>query len=402
MAVVEYERPKKRNTKKTQTKQARGQREDGEALEDNPVNLAEDSGTSDGALDLPTQPPSQPSEPKTPYEPNPWKRQSGSGLMSKLHLEIRQMIWREVLVAPEPVLLIRVCKALYEEGLPILYGQNTFRYLIRDTVNTTATLTNINHPALTVGNPGFIDDTVADDSGSDWERDCGPDSARRNNNPTKRMTRSAARQKKSAEVADINVEKFAHLFRHLMIEAESNRYDQDIQERMSEAIEVFKFKDGADDEAGDGGIAQGGGTQRLIVNTLTIRVTPQRLRDSVHGYTFVDFFDQGSAVINAVKNIDCQLFRIEIFRPKQNSDENRDRAMCQRGEDLTAVEVDFFHQRAAYNIHKFGEKDLWANDPVAKQQRMKGIQRGRLLLDNLAENVKKACRSLEGPPAVDQ
>lgn len=410
MVEVEYERVKKK-TKGSRAKRARRQAEQSETPE---IHESDDEGgvaMQERAATPKVQQPKQVQKSKPPYEPNPWKRQKASKLISMLSLDIRQLIWRELLVAPTPVTvhsnwksiyprqkaeistqLVHVCQAIHQETIPILYGQNTFRYLIRDTTKTSATLANVNHPAHTAGNPGASDDDDADDSGSDWERDCAPALGRKKQNVSQRTTRSAARQKKVVDESDINVEKFACLFRHLMIEAEQSRYQQETQDRMAQAIEFFRFRREGDENSEIG-------PARLNIQSLTVRVTPSRQRASVHGYTFVDFFEQNSAVINAVKQLDCLSFRIEISR--QVLDDDCTASMCRSGEGVTAVEIPFSFQRLAYNIHKFGEEDIWANEPMTQHRRAQRIEMERKRLVSIAEEVKSACQLMDDGKSKD-
>lgn len=355
--------------------------------------------------------PPRPVKTPTPSpEPTPYERQKGCLLLTQLPFDIRQLIYREMLVASTPVVVhsnwkkiyqrekpqisvqfLLTCRFIYDEALPTLYSENIFYYRIRDAVNTAVTLGDIRHPALTFGNPGAVDHDDAEESGSDWERDQHAPRARTNRNVNKRVTRSSLRRKKTTEDWDINIPKFAHLFRHIVIEAESNRLEAATKECMARAIDVFGFKapTGSAEEA----------QERLTIRNLTLRITPSRHSGLAHGYTFVDFFDKESPVVSAVKNLDCRVFRIEISRSVLRTDVTAE--AHRKKEDTDTIELDFCHQRALYNIAKFGSKDVWDGDVVMQQQRLKGALAGRLRLDSLAQEVRTLCEEMNDGKSPD-
>ncbi|KAH8179571.1 hypothetical protein LIA77_01090 [Sarocladium implicatum] len=121
----------------------------------------------------------------TPLDPAHLQIKHGCRLFSRLNSDIRMIIYRYVLVASEPVVVhtnwtmvyqrqrpsiaiqfVETCKAIYNEATSVLYGQNTFRYRIRDAGNTLAAITSLHHPAFLAGNHGD-DDGDDEDSGSD-------------------------------------------------------------------------------------------------------------------------------------------------------------------------------------------------------------------------------------------
>ncbi|KAL2212183.1 hypothetical protein CC79DRAFT_1329489 [Sarocladium strictum] len=371
------------------------------------------------SVPTPATPPASRPEPRRPPrpvkkvtpapEPTPYERQKKCLLLTQLPFDIRQLIYREMLVASTPVAVhsnwrkiyqrekpqigvqfLRTCRFIYDEAISTLYSENIFYYRIRDAVNTAATLGDIRHPALTFGNPGAADDADAEDSGSDWERDQLAPRARINRNADKRVTRSAARKKKTMEDWDINIPKFAHLVRHIVVEAESNRLEAATKECMARAIAVFGFKDQTDniEEA----------QERRSIRNLTLRVTPSRHSGLAHGYTFVDFFDKESRVISAVRSIDCRIFRIEISRSVLREDVTAE--IHRKKEATDTIEVDFYHQRALYNL-KSGAEDVWKGDVVMQQKRMDCVLAGRLRLESLAQEVKTLCEEMNDGKSPD-
>ena len=328
---------------------------------------------------------------------DPWQKQviNGAELFRKLTYDVRLIIYHEILVSSEPVVvhtnwtkvywrqrlgisigLLMSCKAIYHEALPVLYGRNTFQYRIRDGGNTVATLTNINHPALVNANAG-ADDDDSDDSGSDWEQDHGPKRNRGKKTVTRRVTRSAAKGRAVPGLREIWLDKFAPYFRRLMIEAEYNRYDQETQSRMAEAISCFKWNPNTAD------------SKRFQTTSLRIRMTPCRRGAGPTGYTVVDFFDKNSPVIEAIRSLDCKSVKIELDRSKL--DGSYDTAACDAGQALEVIDL-----RLRLDPRRDGADEFWAGDKVAQQERVKKAKDGQKELNELAERIRQICELADG------
>jgi hypothetical protein len=239
-------------------------------------------------------------------------------ILGKLPRELRNRVYGCLLVAKKPIVvhdgwtgvlkyksrhdldprILGVCQWIYLEGVSVLYGENTFHYLLRDHV---------------AGPPVNVDALAKDDADYNEIEEAAVPSQR---------------------PAGINIAKFFHLFRHIVVEAESNRYGPDTMESMAKAIRVFtdppqwkpektakKSPGGSSKKktisSSSGAIIKGG--RKCNIRTLCIRIHPKRLPSGdtsgteVAQWTSLDFLEPTSPVIEAVKGLLPQFLHVEVM-----------------------------------------------------------------------------------------
>ena len=228
--------------------------------------------------------------------------------IATLPSEIRLKILRGVLVADKPfnvysgwkktykrgkpevhVSILRANSTLYSDGLRVLYGENTFLYLLRDAPQ--ASLHDVDGLARD-------DDPEMPDDSSDWAADDDGEYVDGATNLAARRRRN--RRGGAARDPDeklINFEKFMPYFRHIVVEAEHNRFFRDTQEHMASVLSVFAAPHDVDDRAPN-------------LHTVTVKVTPRLANGD---FTFVDFFAPDSPIIGSLKAVDFQFMQIEVM-----------------------------------------------------------------------------------------
>lgn len=264
-------------------------------------------------------PPTLPPRPRFP----PARPSPPPSALDKLPIEIRYIIFKELLNISKPIKvhsgwkqvykrqrfsipidILVTCRRFYDEGTDVLYGCNTFLYRLRDKI-----------PSITdVDQVAFIDDrdavlpTTTNSDEDQGEEDEDPEPEDTNDPDWREETVVAPRQymRRSRRVKpvplaepDIHVEKHLHQFRELVIEAEKNRFAQGTKKLMANAIETFSYLKSP---------------HRTNIRTLTIRVAPQwDATGGTDGYgcfTFVDFFNPQSAVVQAIKSVNSQVVKV--------------------------------------------------------------------------------------------
>ncbi|KAJ6438576.1 sentrin-specific protease [Purpureocillium lavendulum] len=234
--------------------------------------------------------------------------------------------------------VLRTCKAFRDEAIPVLYGENTFCYRLRDCKLQLADLDAIN----TMGDAGadLVPDPHAYNGDGDSDYEEGEPAGGSNSRRMRRQQQQQqqARRGQQAEKPHIYVREYYSHFRRLAIEAEPNRFSESTKRAMAQAINVFAPR------------GNGVDTVRPHLKSLVLRVTPLKMvpddhdededadggagndeddenrSDSEGGgqgggsafddgprYTFVDFFQPGSPVMEAVENLRCDLFRLHLM-----------------------------------------------------------------------------------------
>ncbi|KAK5993289.1 hypothetical protein PT974_06718 [Cladobotryum mycophilum] len=343
-------------------------------------------------------PPSPPQESSLsssePYEPliiskqeskqEPKQKPEPANFMS-IPLEIRDKIYRELLLARKAIqvhgnwtfvykrnklalhpTILTLNKRIHNETSRILYGENTFLYLLRDAPSV---VWDIDRLALS------DTESIAGDegeSGSEWEGEGAV--------TNKRTLRR--RNAKKPEY-DINWKAYSHLFRNIAVEAEHNRYSEDTQASMANAINMFA-----------GHPSRGRGAQAFSIRTLTVRITPQwdlPENPEDEGYfTFVNFFQQRSPVLQAIKAVECQFLRVDLLTRYMG----RSRGAQAAGTDGAACRLimDMRHLRIWRQLKSVSMKDdWWARDPVMLRHRQETLRQSMRAVDNLAEHIERQC-----------
>ncbi|KAK8034981.1 hypothetical protein PG993_009976 [Apiospora rasikravindrae] len=247
------------------------------------------------------------------------------GNFGRLPFEIRSEIFKIALDHGEPIIvlkgwslvyirdrpslsvhLLRVCRSFYEEGLPALYGSNTFHYKIRDPPGSHRDTNAVVNKVFQ--DPGFI----------------------------------------------IPINKHGHLFRNIEVSIEANRmHTAEIREHVAKALQ--KFVPGH-------GLHQPAQLRCVIIQVplqtrreLRMKTTPAAGPRDVPS---ADFFKRGSCVSQTLANLNCQF--IEIVGQLKTPIGTHGicfRAVIDRRPHFTQQSVDA------------GDEDPWANDVVALARR---------------------------------
>jgi hypothetical protein len=294
--------------------------------------------------------------------------------------EIRMKIYRYLLLNEKPITvhgkwkqvhrsnslslptgILSTCKIVHDEACVVLYGENVFVYLLRDPV----------WPARAISNLATNDDEVSsedeDDSGSEYEDE-------------EEDSRSCNYHRERC----IDVDKYAPLFRKIVVEAEHNRYSKATQESMADAIRIFATKD-------DGASRD----DTCNIRTLTIRVSPLWNEGDEPGagrFTFVDFFETNAPVIQAIKAVDCQLLHVEILT-KYISRQPSNSTITYSEDGSVRLTIDRRWERY-HNVVRHGRAHrgvLDDRDKVMKHRMREMTNRTSVAIDELARHVEAQC-----------
>ncbi|KAJ4856025.1 hypothetical protein T069G_09393 [Trichoderma breve] len=291
--------------------------------------------------------------------------------------EIRMEIYRHLLTAAKPIpvhggwkqvywtkdlqistAILRTCKIVHEEASVVLYGANTFLYRLRDANFNGDYIDNLATDDEPVGRDG-------DESESEYEDDLEEDDEDDEDGPVE-----------PDRECSINIERYAHLFRHITIEAEANRYSDITQNSMVAAMDVFRKPD-------QGGPAE---TSRSI-HTLTVCIMPllhqQEDQPSQKRFTFVDFFLPKSPVIQAIKAVDCQVLHVDILTRHAS---RRSAQVTVKGTGSCRLTINRRHEQAMNYFQ--GEA---AGDKAVRRRTVEMAKRSVEAIDTLAKHIEEQC-----------
>ncbi|CAF3461978.1 hypothetical protein SNK05_008564 [Fusarium graminearum] len=282
-----------------------------------------------------------------------------------LPAEIREEIYRGLLVSHKPVPvydgwkkiyerekpcldinILMTCKKIFNEAIRVLYGENTFLYRLRDMPTESHRMINIQELAQS--------DAYVPSQGY----------------------RDQIRAEATCEAGTINIRKYACLFRYITLQADHNRSEFYTQEFMVDAIKTFAQEPGMTN-----------------IHTLTIIVSPCYTRGK---FTFVDWFDSKSELVCALKAVCCEIIRIRIWNKHLNdglgpiSSELFLRVHQLRF--LRQLEYQKLHNRKPQTGRKRHKPDIWAGDWMMEKLRHR---RGREIisrLERLRPCVLEACK----------
>jgi hypothetical protein len=277
--------------------------------------------------------------------------------MLALPQEVRQNIWRNLFVASDPIkvrdlwtqihprecpklhpAILGTCRQLWREGIRVLYGGNTFLYVVRETTPVPQQQEVIvDIPGLAFNQYG-VGDQLSEAAMSDDE-----------------YVESLRPTDLSTGFGDGHINKYGRFFRRIKIVAEANRSGPEYRETMIQAIEAFvKLR-----------------SRPASLHTITIEVSPLRNHDT-KTITFVDFFKRESRVVVAMKRLPTQFINIMVKTP------------------LRTPSL-FLDMRYAALIRrsKRGEHDPWAGDRVMLFTRRMNADAARMALNSLAREVQR-------------
>ncbi|KAH7008146.1 hypothetical protein EDB80DRAFT_892608 [Ilyonectria destructans] len=309
--------------------------------------------------------------------------------LMRIPLEIRDEIYRNILVVNPPILvragwkriyarkrpgieidIMCTNQTIYHETVRILYGENRFLYRLRDPPNP-GQVVNVEDLSLDDSRDADIV-SEPDDGASDSDDDAFDPSDCQDADPEDSNQR---------ELSDrIDITKFGGFFRRLIVEAERNRYSDKTQMAMAEAIKVFTVQPGFLAKACSGGV-------KTNIQTFTIRVTPQVRPDT---FTFIDFFKKDSPVLEAIKSLPCRCVKIDLLTTYLNG--GQDPKIARLTIDMRHLRFSQFAARQKTGGQRdCWRQDLWRNDQSILMQRMQNAKRSAAALLQLENHVLGAC-----------
>ncbi|KAK1966621.1 hypothetical protein LY78DRAFT_657081 [Colletotrichum sublineola] len=280
--------------------------------------------------------------------------------LMRLPVEIRQKIYREILVAKDPIRvrqgwsavyprnrpmvetsILRACRQVRNEAVDVLYGENTFLYLLRETAKSPATNI-LGENEIVVQHPLMVDEPLSEYEGNSEDEYDEDDLL------------PAAQSTQDPEV-EIDICRYGHKFRNLMIVAEPNRFDKGYLLSMANAIGIFRNLK----------------PLRARVHTITIEITPIRQIDTGE-ISFLDFFEKTSEVIRALKGLPCQFIEVLVNTGGGNQERIR------------------LNMKYAARIRraKRGQEDIWSNDQVMQSYRSMKAGEAQRSLEKLSVMVR--------------
>ncbi|KAI8658451.1 hypothetical protein NCS55_01121500 [Fusarium keratoplasticum] len=270
--------------------------------------------------------------------------------------EVREGIYRHILVSHKPIPVYDGWKRVYERERPgldtcilrvnrrinleatgVLYRENTFLYRLRDAPGPSHQMVGAQQLAAVHDyHPGRASKT------------------------------------RKHEECTINVDKFGEDFRYLTIQADHNRHSAQTQEFMIEAIKTFaKFP------------------SKMNVHTLQIVISPRYENGT---FTFVNFFQQGSTLVEALKGIACEKIVIKVWNKFLNEGEGPVRSEI----SLPLQYLRFAKHRKLQQLSRQSggrePLDLFRGDRRMHDFRMAGIRWCNRQLAELEYKVLQACR----------
>ncbi|POR38844.1 Uncharacterized protein TPAR_00953 [Tolypocladium paradoxum] len=261
-----------------------------------------------------------------------------------------------------PIAILSTCRLFYQEALPVLYGENTFLYRLRDpiaTVTDVARLVQIDTSEEELLDAEYEDEGGAE-SGSDWEEG--------------HATRRGASRRRAKKTAfDIDIGKHLHLFRRIVVEAEHNRFSEDTKHSMACAIDAFATRHPGRHPAPN-------------IRSLTVRVAPlwDHAGGTVGRFTFVDFFAAESPVMQAMRAVRCCFLRVDLMT--RYMDGPSEKAGC-------SLTVDRRHEMLHLRSSLEPRAEYWPRDVVARCVRKAEATKACSALNSMGEYVDKFCRA---------
>ncbi|PON30174.1 hypothetical protein TGAM01_v200614 [Trichoderma gamsii] len=308
-----------------------------------------------------------------------WVRKTPPTFMG-IPREIRMKIYRHLLLSDKPITvhgqwrqvhrsnqlslpmsILGTCKIVHDEACVVLYGENVFVYLLRDPIFSQRAILNL----ATDDEPFNDGESDSDSEYEDEEQDS--------------FSCSNHREKR------IDVDKYAHLFRKIVVEAEHNRYSKATQESMAEAIGFFATQH--DDASRD---------DTCNIHTLTVRVSPlwneEGGEPGAGRFTFVDFFETDAPVIRAIKALDCQILHVEILtRYMSRQSSNPTMTLSEDGSVRLTVNRRWERYHNMFRQGRVHQGVLDERDQVMIHRMKEMINRTSIAIDGLAKHVEAQC-----------
>lgn len=318
-----------------------------------------------------------------------------------LPAEVRVKVYRNVLIAKAPIRvhgnwtlvyplqhlnlsskLLQTNSLVFKEASAVLYGDNVFKYVLRDVSNSIqydSEMATDDNPLL----PGEEDEDELYVDGHQSSSNTRSSSAAE----PKIRRRLAPRKSRKLREMDINLNRYIGHFREIIVEAERNRWDEYTQKAMGDALKVFTTSEHRQrlhscDEMSYNPI-------RPRLRSMTIRVNPSAAgfdgTTTSQSFTMVNFFDANSEVMSQVKSLPCRWLYIHLIAPeKPKSNRSKSKSSVKTKGYSLSLDTDRLFDTA-------GESDPWKHDPVIKKQRDERLANCEAWLRNLRGKVQYHC-----------
>lgn len=205
--------------------------------------------------------------------------------------------------------ILSTCKLFHQEAVGILYGENVFRYRMRDLLAEPVA----NSPGPAHGQDVTLEAGALDDPEDDGDAANDPDYV---DNEEQVSGRSRSRRNRR-ENRLINIERYYHLFRYIAVEIEQNRTCPAVMESVANAIKVFsdrvKFARSKNRHC-----------RQSNIHTFKVIINP-KIKDTEGYLTLVSFFEKSSPVIGALLALMPQYIHVEIMSTFLNQKEKHRR-----------------------------------------------------------------------------
>jgi hypothetical protein len=287
----------------------------------------------------------------------------GSNDLLNLPVEVRENIFKCLLTIDEPIRvrqgwtkvyprcrpglqtsILRTCDQFYTEGTGILYGQNTFLYLVRDAgpVPIQQVI------GITPSGPGDVIADVESNFSEDEFQEHESDGEFGGYDP------DGCEQ-------EINIKKFGYLFRKIHLVAEANRSGPAYRETTARAIETFTTLY----------------PRRANIHTITIEISP--LKDHSTGrLSFVDYFFPSSCVMQALRKLPRQFIEVLVHTHV----------------DIVSLDMDMRYAARIRRSNR-GEEDMWKDDALMLKNRAAKARQAYAIMNSLALNIRREFEQTE-------
>lgn len=287
--------------------------------------------------------------------------------------------------------LLQTNSLVFKEASAVLYGDNVFKYVLRDVSNSIQYDTEM----ATDDNPLLPGEEDEDELYVDGHQSSS--NARSTSTAEAKLRRRLApRKSRKLSEMDINLNRYIGHFRQIVVEAERNRWDEHTQKAMAEALRVFTTCEHRIRLPNCTEISYNPIRPRL--RSMTIRVTPSTAgfdgRPTSQSFTMVNFFDAKSEVMRQVTSLPCRWLYIHLIAPeKPKSSRSKSKSSVKTKGYNLSLDIDRLYNTA-------DESDPWKHDPVIEEQRSERLANCEAWLRNLRGKVQHHCR--EGKFATDR
>lgn len=330
--------------------------------------------------------------------------------------EVRECIWRHLLVSDKAILvhdkwtkvcrprhlrngsakdltrlelhpaILSTCKLFFWEAAGVLYGENTFRYRMRDVLAEAPTACITEQPPDNPEGSIFVDETGEDEdvgiNDPDYVDEEEQTVRRRPTRGKKRTRQDDSDSDSSDDDADfsttsfkpgtINIEKYLPRIRHIAVEIEQNRTSPLVMESVANAIKVFSDRVSSPSKA----IRS---KKQPNIHTLKVIIHPKITDES---FTFTDFFTANSPIVAAMRALKSQYIHINVMSIYLNSNHKNRRLV-----------VDQRPQRAFFIMHDMarGGYPVSQWDWAKKKSMHRAITKSSKVLSELDKHIRACC-----------